>query len=157
MIVAKMFALAGIRRGREEQLKYYFIASMVMVLSGIIYIMYSFHLFNSPITNTYHMYVALAIATVTFIEIGLNIRGIIRSRHNHTLLVYAIRMINLSASLIALVLTQTAILTFMYENVDPLMISDANGRLGILMGTVSVFLGIYMVFRGKRIQEGSES
>ena len=95
------------------------------------------------------MYVAISIATVTFAEIGLNIRGVIVTRHNHTLLIHAIKMINLSASLITLVLTQTALLSFTNIETNTLEISKGNGLIGILMGTVATLIGGYMIFKAR--------
>lgn len=110
-------------------------------------------LFFIPVTSSYHMYVAFGIATVTFAEIGLNIRGVIVTRHNHTLLIHAIKMNNLSASLITLVLTQTALLSFTNKEADSLEISKANGVIGILMGTVATLIGFYMICRVKKLKK----
>jgi len=93
------------------------------------------------------MYVGIGIATVTFTEVGLNIRGVILTRHNHTLLFHAIKMINLSASFIALVLTQTALLSFTEIESDVLEIAKANGAIGIMMGILATVIGIYMICR----------
>ena len=40
----------------------------------------------------YDKYIGLGIAAFAFTELGLNIRGVIVERHNHTLLFHAIRM-----------------------------------------------------------------
>lgn len=99
------------------------------------------------------MNIAIGIAAVTFTEVGLNIRGVIITRHNHTLLIYVIKMINLSASLIAIVLTQTAILSFTSKEADSLEISKANGLIGLIMGTVTTLIGIYMIYRVKKLKK----
>lgn len=74
------------------------------------------------------------------------------TRHNHTLLIHVIKMINLSSSLIAIVLTQTALLSFTNKEADSLEISKANGVIGILMGTVATLIGIYMIYRVKKLK-----
>ena len=65
-------------------------------------------------------------------------------------------MINLSASLITLVLTQTALLSFANTEADIVEISKANGFIGILMGTVATLIGIYMIFRVKKLRRQSD-
>jgi len=51
-------------------------------------------------------------------------------------------MINLSASLIAVILTQTALLSFTNKEADSLKISKANG-----------VIGMYMVYRVKKMKK----
>ena len=159
MIGAKSIALTGIRKAqnKKEQYQYCFFSSVVLMATSMLYIIYSILLFFIPITSSYNKYVAISIATVTFVEIGLNIRGVIVTRHNHTLLIHAIKMINLSASLITLVLTQTALLSFANTEADIVEISKANGFIGILMGTVATLIGAYMIFRVKKLNKQDDS
>lgn len=155
MVGAKSIALTGIRKAQDksEQYKYCFCSGVVLIVSSLLYIIYSIRLFFSPITSSYHMYIAIGIAAVTFTEVGLNIRGVIVTRHNHTLLIHVIKMINLSASLIAMVLTQTALLSFTNKEGDALVTSKANGVIGILMGTVATLIGCYMIYRVKKLKK----
>ena len=154
MIGAKSIALTGIWKvqDKKEQYKYYLWSGAVLIASSLVYIIYSIRLFFSPITNSYHMYVAIGIAAVTFTEIGLNIRGVIITRHNHTLLIHAIKMINLSGSFISLVLTQTAVLSFTEQKIDLLEVSKSNGIIGLLMGTVAISIGSFMIFRTRKLK-----
>lgn len=155
MIGAKGITLTGIRKAQDksEQYQYCFYASAVLIVSSLLYIIYSIRLFFSPNTISFDMNIAIGIAAVTFTEVGLNIRGVIITRHNHTLLIHVIKMINLSASLIAIVLTQTAILSFTSKEADSLEISKANGVIGIIMGTVTTLIGIYMIYRVKKLKK----
>lgn len=162
MAGARGIALAGIKKAgaSKEQYHYYLWSGIVLIVSSLLYILYSIRLFSSPITNFYHMNAAIGIATVTFLEMGLNIRGVIITRQNHTLLVHAIKMINLSASLISMVLTQTALLSFTLQGTDLQKISKANGTIGILMGLAATGIGLYMIFRVKKLkkqQRGKEA
>ena len=155
MIGAKGIALTGIRKAqdRNKQYVYYFWSGAILIISSIVYMSYSIRLFFSPISSAYHSYVAIGIAAVTFTEIGLNIRGVTITRHNQTLLIHAIKMINLSGSLISLVLTQTALLSFTKNEADLLEISKANGEMGLLMGMVATLIGIYMICRVKKLKK----
>lgn len=154
MVIAKCCALAGIVREKntKAQYRYYRLSGLVLIVSSILYIVYSIRLLSHPVTSSYHMYAALAIATFTFTELTINIRGVIVYRHNHTPLVHAIKMINLATSLICLVLTQTAILSIAPEAVD--VHPSINGTMGILMGSAASVLGIIMIVRISKIQRG---
>lgn len=110
--------------------------------ASALYMIYSIRLFIHPKETVYHMYIALAIATFT--EIGLNIRGVIMERKNNAPLIHAIKMINLSSSLICLVLTQTAILSFASDLPTH---ANVNGLMGIIMGGAATLIGIYMILR----------
>lgn len=158
MVIAKVIALMGIRKAKEksEQYRYYLWSGFILIVSSLIYMIYSIRLFFSPISNSFHMYVAIGISTVTFTEVVLNIRGVIITRHKHTILVHAIKMINLSASLIALVLTQTAILSFAEKDFDLVERSNANGVIGLLMGSLATMIGIYMVCRVRKFKREDE-
>lgn len=154
MVIAKCCVLAGIvkEENTKAQYRYYKLSGLVLIASSILYIVYSIRLLSHPATSSYHMYVALAIATFTFTELTINIRGVIIYRHNHTPLVHAIKMINLAASLICLVLTQTAVLSFSTEEVY--VHPYVNGFMGILMGGAATLLGLNMIVRISKIQHG---
>lgn len=155
MIIAKLFALFGLYKteNRKQQYHYYMVSGIILIIASIIYILYSIRLFYYPETLSYDRNVGIAIATFTFIELGINIRGVLRERHNDTPLFHAIKMINLASSLICLVLTQTALLSFAYTDDVSYNYSTANGFMGILMGTVATILGIIMIFRINKMKK----
>jgi len=152
MVVAKYFALAGIlkAKNKQEQYRYYFLSGIILLVASLLFIAYSIRLFLRPEISVYDMYTALAIATFTFAELGINIRGVFVERHNHTPLFHAIKMINLASSLICLVLTQTAILSFSDTQTD--LHPTANGAIGVIMGICATAIGIIMIIRIRRIQ-----
>lgn len=149
MVIAKSFALAGIQKAKtkQEQYHYYCLSGIILVLASLLFIAYSVRLFLHPATSVYSMYAALTIATFTFAELGINIRGIIVERHNHMPLFHAIKMINLASALICLVLTQTAILSFSDTQIT--VPPAANGLIGIVMGAAATIIGIAMIVRVK--------
>lgn len=149
MVVARGCALAGVIQTQKisEQYRYYRKSGIVLVLASCLYIAYAIQMYLHPIYTAYHPYVAMGIATVTFVEIGLNLRGVLMFRKSHVPLLHAIKTINLATSLISLVLTQSAILSFADENQNP----SANGIMGALAGSCALLLGIYMLLRAKRI------
>ena len=122
---------------------------MILIAASLLYICYSVWSFFHPKEVSYHMYVALAIATFTFAEIGVNLYGMIANRKNRTPLLHAIKTINLAAALISLVLTQSALLSFAGDGRhDPAV----NGLMGLLSGTCAVLLGIFMLWRIGRLE-----
>ena len=153
MVTAKLCALTGIIKEEDtaQHYKYYKLSGTVLIVSSLLYIIYSIRVLFNPITSTYHMYVALAIALFTFVELAINIRGVIVYRHNHTPLLHAIKMIDLASSLICLVLTQTAILSFTEGTGHNLQINV--GIFGVLMGIAATTLGIIMIARITGIQK----
>ncbi len=155
MVIAKYYALSGIlkAKNKQEQYNYYFLSGIILIVASLLYIAYSVRLFFHPATSVYHEYVALGIATFAFTELTLNFRGVIIERHNHTPLIHAIKMINLASSLICLVLTQTAILSFADTQVHTH--PAANGLIGILMGICATALGVFMIVRIRKIKNGT--
>lgn len=155
MVLAKFCALAGIVKetSKKKQYRYYVFSGIILITASVLYIGYSVRLFFHPAVASYNMIVGIGIATFTFTELTLNIRGVIIERHNHTPLVHAIKMINLASSLICLVLTQTALLSF--SDTENLAVhSQANGAMGVIMGSAATAIGIMMIFRIKQIENG---
>ena len=146
MVLARYCALAGAIRTQDpgQQYGYYRRSGMILIAASLLYICYSVWSFFHPKEVSYHMYVALAIATFTFAEIGVNLYGMIANRKNRTPLLHAIKTINLAAALISLVLTQSAILSFAGgEDHDPAV----NALMGMLSGTCAALLGVFMLWR----------
>lgn len=153
MVVAKLCALMGLKKEREKQYAHYRLTGIILIVTSILYVVYAARLLWNPEVSHYHIYVGLAIATFNFTEIGLNIRGVILARKNDTLLFHALKMVSLAASLISLVLTQTAILSFTHEGMTDYNPSVSNGIMGVLMGSISMLIGVFMLFRVKQIKK----
>lgn len=154
MVLARYCALVGVVRTQtiSEQYRYYRWSGVVLIAASGLYIAYSIRMYFHPVYTAYHPYLAMGIATVTFVEIGVNLRGVLVYRKNHTPLLHALKTISLATSLISLVLTQAAILSFADDIPDP----AANGILGALMGGCAVLLGIYMLRRLRRITDPAD-
>ncbi|MGN1008998.1 MAG: hypothetical protein ACI4PV_08625 [Butyricicoccus sp.] len=155
MVMARYCALAGVLKGRDQktQIRHYQWSGIILILASLLYMAYSGWLYFHPKQAAYHEYIALAIATVTFTEIGLNLRGVLLFRKSATPLLHAIKTINLAASLISLVLTQSAILSFVEEgDHNPAW----NAALGVLMSGCAILLGFYMLSRIKRMTDETD-
>lgn len=157
MVTAKCFALAGIVKEEqaEGQFRYYRASGLILMGASMLYIIYSIRLFITPVQDQYDMNTALLIATFTFAELAINIRGVIIERHSHAPLIHAIKMINLASSMICLVLTQAALLSIAATKNENH--STANGFIGVVMGSAALFLGAIMLVRIKKLQSMKES
>lgn len=144
MVLARYCALFGAMRARDRksQFAYYRWSGRLLILASLAYVAYSAWTYFHPKEILVHMYAALAISALTFTEIGLNLYGVLIHRKSKSPLIHAIKTINLAASLISLVLTQAAILSFVQRGQhDPAV----NAILGIITGTCAALLGYYML------------
>ncbi|MHC9043301.1 hypothetical protein ACYX8G_01885 [Microbacterium saperdae] len=94
-------------------------------------------------TGEYGYVVALAIATITFVELSFSIHGFFSSRRRGDLLMELNKLGNLGASLILLVLTQTALLSMASTRNHTFY----NGLCGVILGSAVVLIGVYMLCR----------
>ena len=145
MALAKYCAIIGAVRTskKKEQYKYYHLSGIIMMLASILYVGYSVWGIFYPKTVNYGNIIAITIAAITFTEIGFNLYGVVKYRKNNIPLLHALKMISLATSLISLVLTQSAILSFADDTQNP----SANGLLGTIMGVIAILMGIYMIKR----------
>jgi|GEM_PF-2089895 hypothetical protein len=94
--------------------------------------------------QTYDKYTGIAIATLTFTELGLAISGIVSARRRADLLVEVIKLSNLAGALVLLVLTQTALISFANDGgADP----RVTGLGGVVFGAAAGLIGLYMLVR----------
>ncbi|MDE7213647.1 MAG: hypothetical protein K2N42_03605, partial [Anaeroplasmataceae bacterium] len=111
-----------------------------LVLAGVGYTVYMFLLLFSVFeTSDYNMIIGLIIALVSFIELGVAIRGCLNAYgigHYYR----NIKMINLCSALTALALTEMAIMSFAGETDSKLF----DCWFGIGVGIVIIILGIYV-------------
>lgn len=150
MALARYCALAGLIQTdkKRSQYDYYRLSGIVMIIASLLYVAYSLWTIWHPKTVYYGEIMAITIAAITFAEIGMNVRGIIKYRKAKTPVLHCIKTISLGTSLISCVLTQAAIFSFK-GNTQSLY---ANGILGSIMGGIAGLLGCFMVWRIGRIQ-----
>ena len=155
MVAAKLIALKGIAVSPQKQYAFYRKAAGILIAASLCYAVYSTRLLWHPQSANYHPYLAMGIATVTFAEIGLNLWGVLAERKKKSLAFHALKIISLSSSLIGLVLTQAAILSFTHseESYDP---SRPNGILGLCMGGCAALLGCFMFWRAAKLKQQEE-
>ena len=151
MAAARYCALMGTVHAKEKHTEYFYdrAAGQIMVVASLLYILYSVWLIFYPVETKYGEITAITIATITFTEIGLNMRGFLKHRKSAYPLLHALKTIGLGTSLISLVLTQSAILSFTMEMQYPVV----NGFFGTIMGGCAALLGLYMIWRIGKIEK----
>lgn len=140
--------------GREAY-KSYKQVGIILAVSAFIYILYSARLFVTKEQANYSNVTGITIALVTFTEIALATYGILTTSKENEPAINAIKMANLSSSLISLVLTQTAIMSFAY----PIKNSTSlyNGLSGVIFGGLAMLIGLYMISHMSRILQGKNN
>lgn len=126
---------------RKREYSNYYVVGIIILISSIIYAIYSINHFLGSTSTNYTLIVGIAIATFTFTELTMAIIGLVSARKNRDILSETIKLIYLASSLISLVLTQTAILSFSHEG----DVSFYNGLSGIIFGCLAAIIGIYMI------------
>lgn len=135
-------SVIGMNDKKERgELWYYRRIGLLILVSSILYIIYTLRLFITDENISYDNISAISIASVTFLEIGISIYGIISARRKRSILMKALKLLNLSSSFIGLVLTQTAILSFTSSQDHTV----ANAISGLMFGSITMLIGVWMM------------
>lgn len=134
---AKKIYFKGINDNEKNPLIYFKNIALLIFFGGVIYTIYMTRLFFHPMKSNYTNITAISIATISFLELGFAIAGLVKS---NTILETALRCINLSSSFTAIVTTQIAILAFT-SYADS---SKPNGLLGIIFGSFIILTSLFM-------------
>lgn len=122
---------------------YYKRIGLLILLASLLYILYTLRLFVTHQRVAYSKHVAIGIATITFFEMGSSIFGIIRASKKKSVMMKAVKLLNLSSSLIGLVLTQTALLSFTTTK----DLAQANVFSGFFFGSITIGIGLWMMIK----------
>lgn len=141
VMIAKLECYLGVKQKERKSFKYRnTMIGIFLMLSGIQYAIYMGRMiFSNTEIMQYSMSLGCCIAFVSFIEMGLAIRGCFQAfgrGHYYR----NIKLINLCSALTALVLTEVSIMSFASE-VDPRM---ANGLFGLTVGGLIVLIAIFI-------------
>lgn len=145
---AKALAIQSHRQERRPELwgwpprRTYRLIGWIVLGVSLFYIVGSLELvFGAGQDFDVSPFVAILIATASFTELTIAVVNILNARREDDLLIEALRFVKLAGAFLLLVLTQTALLTA----IVPKDLSVYNGAFGILMGTLSAGVGIYML------------
>lgn len=127
----------------QHQRRIYRITGLTLVGLAGLYITSCFTTLSLDVeTQKFSQNIGIAIATLTFTELGLAIHGLMSARRNADLLVEVVKLGNLAGALILLVLTQSALMSF--SQTTP---GNYTGAAGITFGSVVIMIGLYMLVR----------
>lgn len=87
--------------------------------------------------------IAIGIAALSFLELVSSMIGWRSAHRDRDILVEAVKLTNLAAALVLLVLTQTALTSFAQKGDT----SRYDGLAGVILGGIALLLGAYMVLR----------
>jgi hypothetical protein len=119
------------------------VAVIILASSSACLVYYLSLLLNGGEIAAFDMYIAIAIATITFTEIGVTLQGIISTRKENEPVIEAIRSTNLATALIAVVLTQFALMSFAFEG-NALFYCALTG---VVFSCLCACIGLFMLFR----------
>ena len=125
---------------------------IIILVSSIFYTTYSVKNFFWPSNTEYSLIAGLVIAIVTFVELTISIIGIVLAKKRENVVYETMKLINLVSSFIALVLTQTALLSFSHTGDT----SVYNGISGLIFGSLSIIVGVYMIVHSHFAVKGLE-
>lgn len=133
--IAKVLCFKGERYAGSGE-KYYLCLACAGVLftSSILYIAGAVRQLYVPSAYNYGKIPAIAIAAVSFYDLGAAIAGIIKERKKGNCFVKALKRINFTGALAAIALTQAAILSF----ADGGSNKEANAVAGIIVGAAII-------------------
>ncbi len=131
---------------QTKEKKYVILIYMGLLISSIIYSFYMIRLFYIEVTEfNYGMLVSLGIAVVSFVELGIAIRGLVKSYHLRDSLLTARKTVTLTNAMVALVVTQSAIMTFATNDGSSYQMYSAIS--GISVGIMAILISSIMLVR----------
>jgi len=122
-----------------QQRRYRMVGVFVMIAS-LFYVSFAGSLFIVPENTTFTNITAITLATVVFVEIGVNIRLAVVNRRNPSPLVQASNLTGLAAALTSLTMVQMAL-----RAIGGSTGSAADGWGGIFCGGLAVVVGVGMI------------
>jgi magnesium-transporting ATPase (P-type) len=142
--------LAKLKNSAARSLSCYRHNALVIIFASLTCAFYYLSvLLNGGSFAVFDMYVGISIAAITFIELGITVGGIISARHDKEPIIESIRFTNLATALLALVLTQIALMSFSYEG-------DASyycAATGVVFSCLCAGIGVFMQVRARRFND----
>lgn len=124
--------------------KYYKLMAFILLFTSIIYAIYMARLLFTSSDFEYGLIPAIGIAAISFTELGVAIKGLIKSNKRKDLLLSGLKSISLASACTAIVLTQVALLSTVEGDY-----SFYNALFGIGVGIFCILISIYMFIKLK--------
>ncbi|MDE7394724.1 MAG: hypothetical protein K2M95_01225 [Clostridiales bacterium] len=143
--ISRAFCFLGLRAKADRAVsrKVNAVVAISLMLSGMFYAAYFLYVLLSAYSFHYTLLVAILIAFFSFVDVGVALRGLHKSR-GQSLLLKDIKIISLMGALTALVLTSAALLSCVGAEIHNL--HYVNGGFGMGVGFVIFAVGVFMLF-----------
>ena len=146
--LATQLFFRGVNRSNlipTKEKKYVILMYATLLISSIIYSFYMIRQFYIEVAEfNYGMLISLGIAIVSFTELGIAIRGLIKSYHLRDSLLTARKVVTLVNGLVALVVTQSAVITYFIQDGSHQIY---NAILGLVMGSIAIVISVAMLVK----------
>ena len=142
---AKKTFLSNRNRSTETKTKCIVIGILILI-AGIVYSLYTASFLIFPKDGNYGLILSIAIASCSFLELGISIYNIIKARRNNDDMLYSLRCCSLVTACFAIVLTQVALLSA----TNTINVSIFNSISGILAGTIAIIIGINIIIKSSK-------
>ncbi len=139
-LFAKLECLFGLKKKDHNYKKRSVIISLILILCGLMYIVYMSRLFFKEEVEVYSMNIAIFIALVSFVELGIAIKGLFNA-YKKIKYFFQLKCINLCSVITSMVLTSIAIMSFADENPS----NHTNALFGIGAGILIIFIAIIIL------------
>lgn len=139
----------GIKRTNSipaKEKKYTILMYLSLFVSSIVYTFYTARQFYIELPYfAYGMILSLAIAVVSIVELIVAVYGLVKAYHLRDSLLTARKIITLINGLVAIVVTETAIMTYVVKNPDSFPISHV--ILGVIVGGIAMVISSVMLIK----------
>lgn len=140
----------------KKETVYYCFMAIFLLAASLVYSLYMVRLFFISSGLVYGKIAGITVAAVSFTELFMAVRGLVKSNKLNDMLVSGLKIVNLSAALTALVLTQSALLSF--TSGIEIAYSYVTAAFGLCVGLVSSLLSVLMLLKARRIgRDGGDS
>lgn len=146
VMIAKLECYIGVKEQEDKTFEEHnFMIGLFLIFAGLQYAIYMGRLLFSDVpTAQYSMFLGIVIACVSFVELGVAIKGCFNSvgkGHYYR----NIKIINLASALTAIVLTEIALMSFAAEGDSRII----DGTFGLAVGAINILLGIFIMVAPK--------
>ena len=139
--LTKQIYLKNYRADNVEQKRKKAISiSVLLIASSLFFVFYMSKYFFLDETKNYGTILSIAIATFSFVELGISIYNFVKAKKSNDILLQSLKGCSLASSCFAIALTQVALLSATNTNANLF-----NGIIGVVMGVFSALIGIYLL------------
>lgn len=127
----------------EREMSVYHRTGLLLCFIGLSYAVFSGFMFFVKAPTRYTQIVAITVATITAVKIGVAIRGLVVAKRERNPMDSAIKFITFTDALLSLVVVQNVMLES--QGLDSA--SESSGMLGMGLGTAVIVAGLIMFLR----------